>query len=179
VSILFILALSACGSITAQASQTTHSNDNTYGGLPSWLPKSTLPVHRIVVATARLPRLGIEGDTFLALLSHGQVRITMSGPAVPPFVAPPPPTTPVTFTFSLNDASGVVPIRASDFETVDGAGQITSTRLFVDPGPPRFAPLRKTITFQITGTMATGAGSIRWSPEHRPLTTWDFTVEND
>ena len=33
-----------------------------YGGLPSWLPKSSVPVGRVLHASTRQPQLGIEGD---------------------------------------------------------------------------------------------------------------------
>jgi len=169
-------SLAACGSGPVRSAA---NPDNTYGALPSWLPKSTIPVNRIVVASARSPKLGIEGDTIKAILPQGQTLITLSGPTVPPFVTPPPPTTTATFTFSMTATTGTVPIRPGDFELVDGQGHFYSPQAFAGPEPPALAPVGRTVSFEITEVMATGAGSIRWSPDGVPLTTWDFTVEND
>jgi hypothetical protein len=169
-------ALTGCG--TASAHSSPHQN-NTYGAPPSWLPKSTVPVDRIVVARPGDPQLGIEGDTFRAILPHGQTLITVAGPEVPPFVAPPPPTTSATFTISLSHTSGSVPIRPRDFELVDGNRQLFRPQAFSGSHPPAEAPPGRTISFQVTEVMATGAGSIRWSPDGAAMASWDFTVEND
>jgi hypothetical protein len=37
----------------------------------------------------------------------------------------------------------------------------------------------RTVSFEVTEMMATGAGSIRSSPDGVPMAAWDFTVEND
>jgi hypothetical protein len=147
--------------------------------LPAWLPKATVPVNRTVVATAEDPKLGIEGDTIKAVLPRGQTLITLAGPTVPAFVAPPPPTTTATFIVTMSHSSGNVPIRPSDFELVDGAGRIYFPKEFSGARPPRDAPEGKTISFHLTEVMATGAGSVRWSPGGAPTASWDFTVEND
>jgi hypothetical protein len=179
VVVLLVLApalLVACGSGPVASAGNSNS---TYGQLPSWLPKSTVPVNRVVVATVRQPRLGIEGDTMKAILPHGQTLVTVAGPTVPPFVTPPPPTTTATFTISMTHTSGTVPIRAADFELVDGNGRFVYPQTFVSRPPPALAPAGRTVSFEVTETLATGAGSIRWSPSGRPVATWDFIVEND
>jgi hypothetical protein len=79
----------------------------------------------------------------------------------------------------MSHTSGTVPVRAGDFELVDGQGRVFSPKSFVGAEPPVLAPVRRTVSFEITEVMATGAGSIRWSPDGAPMTTWDFTVEND
>jgi hypothetical protein len=175
-AVLLALAglLGSCGSSTHAA----NPND-IYGPLPGWLPKSSIPVNRVVVASTKDPKLGIEGDTIKAILSHGQTLITLSGPAVPPFVTPPPPTTTATFTISVSHTSGTVPIRAIDFALVDGIGRFFYPQTFFGARPPKLAPDGKTISFQVREVMATGAGSIRWAPDGVPLATWAFTVEND
>ncbi len=159
--------------------QSASDGDNTYGPLPAWLPKATVPVNRTLVASAQDPKLGIEGDTFKAVLPHGQTLITLAGPTVPPFVAPPPPTTTATFTISMSRSAGSVPIRPADFELVDGNGRIYYPKAFSGAPPPRVAPEGKTISFHLKEVMATGAGSVRWSPGGAPTASWDFTVEND
>ena len=54
-----------------------------YGGLPSWLPKATVPVGRIVHASLSHSVLGIEGDTVAVTLAGGGVYATAVGPSVP------------------------------------------------------------------------------------------------
>ena len=173
--------LAACGSAAANTSQTVGAgnNDNTYGGLPSWLPKSTVPINRVQVASRTHFVLADEGDTVQVILPRGRTRITLVGPTVPPFVAPPPPVTTATFTVTLSDTSGTVPIQPSDFELVDGAGHFFQPSAFLAPGAPMVAPRGRTVSFQFSEVMATGAGSVRWSPDHHPMVIYDFTVEND
>ncbi len=116
---------------------------------------------RIVAASAKNPKLAIEGDTIRAILPHGQTLVTVSGPTVPPFVTPPPPVTSATFTISLSHTTGRIPLRPVDFELVDGNGRFYSPQSFDGASPPGLAPDRKTVSFQITEVMATGSGSIR------------------
>jgi hypothetical protein len=173
--------LAACGTAAANTSRTasTANNDNTYGGLPSWLPKAKVPINRVQVATKKHFVLAEEGDTVQVVLPKGRARITLVGPAVPPFVAPPPPVTTATFTVTVSDASGTVPIQPSDFELVDGAGHFFHPSAFIAPGTSTVAPHGRTVSFRFSELMAVGAGSVRWSPDHHPMVIYDFTVEND
>lgn len=181
---LLALALAACG--TASASGTTTStttnpgnNPNVYGGTPSWLPRASNSVHAVKVTSWKNPQLGFEGDTFVAQLPNGTARVTLTGPLVPPFVAPPPPTTTCTFTFTMHAISGHVPLSAGDIEFIDGAGVIHHPA-FVGPVPPADAPLGQTLVFRVQAAgVTTGPGAIRWGPNHQTVATWDFTVEVD
>jgi hypothetical protein len=163
--------LAACGS----------SGPQRYGGLPGFLPKSTIPVNRIVSASATDPKLGIEGDTIAATLHAGHVLITVVGPAVPAEgLTPPPPTTPTTFTVTLAEPAGVVPVDAGAFSIVDGQGQVHQPQIAAGaPAPPAVAPAGQTISFELSAVLATGPGTIRWAPQGSPVASWDFTVEID
>ncbi|MBV8464113.1 MAG: hypothetical protein JO368_12510, partial [Acidimicrobiales bacterium] len=175
---VLLLGLAAGCGAAADATQTT-SNNNTYGGLPSWLPKSSVPINRVQVATVRHSVLADEGDTVRVELPKGQTEITLVGPTVPPFVAPPPPTTLATFTVTLSHTTGTVPIVPTDFALVDGAGQLHFPTAFVGAGTPSTAPRGNSVAFQLQLTMATGAGSLRWAPGGHTMVVYDFTVEND
>ena len=153
-----------------------------YGEIPSWLPKAKVPVGRIVVASAAQPRLAIEGDTVSVRLARGHVLATAVGPAVPPLVLPPPPTTRCTFTVTLAAASGVVPLSAHAFTIVDELGRLhhpVVTRQGGGPVPARITPGR-TVTLTVRDVLPTGGGRLRWTPAGtRPVVSWDFDVEVD
>jgi hypothetical protein len=153
-----------------------------YGQIPSWIPKATVPVGRIVEASASRPRLAIQGDSVSVRLARGRVLATAVGPAVPPLTLPPPPTTRCTFTVTLAAASGVVPLSAGAFTIVDELGRLHRplvTRQGGGPLPQRVAP-GETVTLTIRDVLPTGSGRLRWTPEGTlPIVSWDFDVEVD
>ncbi|MGH9020312.1 MAG: hypothetical protein ACRDV0_04765, partial [Acidimicrobiales bacterium] len=150
-----------------------------YGGLPAWLPTTTAPTGQEVAATPAHPQLAIEGDTVRVDLGATTDLVTVTGPSVPPFVAPPPPLTTATLTVSLRSLSGGLTVRASDFTLVDGNGVVLHPQFFVggetaatvSPGRPAVVRVRE--------FMAVGSGSILYAPAGRAIATWEFTVEND
>ena len=98
-----------------------------YGSIPSWLPKATVPVNRIVRASERHPWLAIEGDTVDVTLAGGGADVTAVGPQVPAAdVATVPLKTRVPCTFDVTFArgAGTIPLRASSFTILDELGQL-------------------------------------------------------
>jgi hypothetical protein len=155
------------------------ASNQTYGGLPSWLPKSTVPVSSVLNASPTHPQLGIEGNTMRVTLHGSVILVTMSGPTVPPFTTPPPPVTAATVLLTFVPESGRVPIRANDFSLLDGHGITLRPQSFVG-GQSTLAPSSgQPVSLQITEVMAVGAGSIEWSPGGTAVAEWEFTVEND
>ena len=151
-----------------------------YGGIPSYLPKATLPVNRVVTAPAAQPQLAVQGATVAVTLDGGRVLATAVGPAVPPFVAPPPPAVTATFTVSLAQANGTVPVRVSDFTIRDQTGRLVHPQLVAgEAAPPATVPPGGHVTLQLTAVLPTGEGLLRWTPQGSPLVSWDFVVEND
>jgi len=174
------IGLAACGSASAIRSDAPAVNPNdVYGPLPSWLPKATVPVDKVAVATPRSPQLGIPGNPIEVVLATGRTLVTLSGPTVPPFVTPPPPAVTSTFTITLSRTSGTIPIAASDFQLIDGNGNRFQPTAFVGAQPPKVAPDGRSVTFEVSEFMAVGSGSIRWAPGGVPIATWEYTVEDD
>jgi hypothetical protein len=151
----------------------------TYGGLPSWLPSSSVATNRVVHASAAHPQLAIEGNTVVASVAGGSTTVTMVGPTVPPFVAPPPPATTATFTVTLTKSSTPVVVRAKDFALIDGNGNRFYPSAFVGGATSIVVPAHVSRSVRLREYMAVGSGSIRWAPGGRPLVTWEYTVEND
>ena len=125
-----------------------------YGGIPSWLPKATVRVNRVVTATAAHPELAIEGDTVAVHLPRGRVIMTAVGPAVPEEGRfPIPETTPCRFAVTL--------------AAVRGGG----------PAPVRVAAGHP-VSLTLSAVLPTGNGQLRWTPlGGRPIVSWDFDVE--
>ena len=154
-----------------------------YGGLPSWLPKSTTPTDHLLTATAAHPKVAVEGDTVHVDLAHGQADATVVGPQVPEEGKfPVPATSPCSFTVTLTRVSGDVPLRASDFTILAEDSHLYHPRVSGPPGGPvpRVVKSGQTVMLTIKAVLPTGGGQVRWTPQHGPpLSSWDFDVEID
>ena len=101
-----------------------------YGKLPSWLPKSKVPVGRVVQASAAHPRLGIEGDTIVVHVGSAQVDVTTVGPQVPEEGKfPVPATSPCAFDVTFAKASAPIALRRTDFTVLDELGHLHLLRI--------------------------------------------------
>jgi hypothetical protein len=154
-----------------------------YGGLPSWLPKSTFNPNEVLQASLRKPVLAIQGNTVQVNLAGGHVLATMVGPKVPEDGKfPVPPTSPATFVVTLSHASGVVPISADAFALVDERGTVRHPAITAAGGgalPTRVLP-GKTVSLRMHDVIPTGDGGLLWKPEGRhAIVSWDFVVEID
>jgi hypothetical protein len=171
-AILLMVMLAACGS-------SPHPKSG-LGPLPAYLPTTTQPVDRVVTASAAKPQLAAQGVAVNVDLAAGHVLALVSGPAVPPFVTPPPPAVTATFTVTLSRASEPVPVSLADFSITDQLGR-TFEPSFVtgEAVPPATVLPGTTVTFQVTAVVPTGEGRIHWSPGGKPIVSWDFIVEDD
>jgi hypothetical protein len=151
-----------------------------YGGLPSWLPKATVPVGRVVHASAGHPVLGIEGDTVAVALGHGRALVTAVGPEVPhQGQYPVPATSPCTFIVTFASASGELPVETHTFTLTDEYGHVHHPVV----GPLAGGLLQRhgrTFSLRISDVLPTGNGTLTWAPEGgRAIVSWDFAVEID
>ena len=162
----------------------SYSSPKKYGGLPSWLPRSTLPVGRVVQASAGRPWVAIEGDTVLVKLSHGYVLATRCGPSRSPRQARSQSRRPAR-ALSLSHLPaplGVLPISAGAFSVEDEAGPGRPPeglwRSVVAPSPGRHHPARASPS--ASAGPADRCGQLRWAPEGgTSIVSWDFDVEID
>jgi hypothetical protein len=154
-----------------------------YGGLPSWLPKSTFNPNEVLQASLRKPVLAIQGNTVSVNLTGGHVLAKMVGPTVPENGKfPVPPTSPATFVLTLSHASGVVPLSAAAFALVDERGNVRYPTITVVGGGPLPARLAsgRTLSLRMHDVIPTGDGGLLWKPEGRhAIVSWDFNVEID
>jgi hypothetical protein len=154
-----------------------------YGGLPSWLPKATAPIGRIVHASPAHSVLAIEGDTVAVGLSGAGTLATLVGPSVPETGKfPVPATSPCTFVVTFAQTSGVVPIRAGDFTITDEEGHLHHPEVTAlhRGGLPGSLTAGRPVSLRLYAVLPTGSGSLSWAPAAgRPLVSWDFDVEID
>jgi len=151
---------------------------------PSFLPQKTLKAHadQVLTGTAGRPALTVEGDGVEVHTARWSVLAEVQGPVVPgeglPYQTQ---FTTCTWTITMTQASGPVPIALSDFNTIDHLGHIY--RLSFVPGQPRppsvLGPGRK-VTFEMRAYEVIGEGVMRWAPLGQKIVAmWDFEVEND
>jgi hypothetical protein len=172
-SVLLLGAARACG---------TQANNDKYGSLPRYLPKSTLHPDSVLTGTTKRAAVASEGDSVEVRLPHGSVLTTVTGPEVPgeglSFQTP---ATTCTWTVTLTHARGLVPIALGAFSTLDEVGKIYHPAWVPgQPRPPATVAPGRTVTFELRVVMRTGEGLMRWAPVGpRIVSEWDFVVEND
>jgi hypothetical protein len=154
-----------------------------YGTLPGFLPKTTLDTDATEVGTSAHPALTSQGDAVRATLPDGRsVSITVAGPETPgeglPFQAG---ADTATWTVTLRDASGTIPIRTRAFSAIDSFGKVYRLNLVPgQPRPPAAVHPGQSVSFELRNVMRVGEGDLRWAPaDNDLLATWDFVVEND
>lgn len=171
---LLPLVLTGCG-----ATATAHPK---YGGMPSYLPHSSLRSDSELVGTAQKPAITNQGDTVIASTADGSVRVTVSGPEVPgeglPYQSP---STTCTWIVSLSGATAPIPIDVAEFTSTDHLGTVYHPALVAGaPAPPATLQPGQTATFELRAIMQVGEGLMRWAPGGtRVVASWDFEVEND
>lgn len=175
--VVIIASLSGCSTAP------THSGaQDSYGGLPSWLPKDTTAPNSMLTADLQHPAVTSEGDDVEVHLAQGSVRMTVVGPEVPGEGFPvQPEDTICTWTVTVSHATTPVHLSAADFNTLDHLGTIY--RVAAVPGQPKIpATLQpgQTVRFELRTAMPTGEGVMRYSGgTTHVLSSWDFVVEND
>jgi hypothetical protein len=175
------LAVTAAGA--ARASGPRHGASGLVG-YPAFLPKSTLkvPTDTVLVGTASRSALTSEGDPVKVVTPHWSALMTVSGPEVPgeglPYQTP---ATTCTWSVTVVDVKGSVPISASAFDTIDHDASTYRPALVPgQPVPPRVLKAGDTSTFELRTIEPVGEGLMRWAPLGGHIVSkWDFVVEND
>ena len=169
---------------TPPSSGSAASGSNaTYGTLPGWLPKSTIPVGRIVSASAAHPWLAVEGDTVVVHTAHGTATVTTVGPynnstgmfPLPAFLRS-------TFVMTFTHASGQIPISPTAFVVVDEHGRRYFPRVESSSGgkPPTRIAAGAPVSIHLIVNLSEGSGLLRWSPDgQKTIVGWDYTNEYD
>jgi hypothetical protein len=177
-----VVASGALGVGLAEAVGGPAHHSSTYGGLPSYLPTSSLVPDATLTGTARQPALTSEGDAVRVRLPHGSVLVTVSGPEVPgeglPYQAS---AATATWVVRMSHATGRIPILLRTFSATDSRGMVYHPS-FV-PGqrrPPAVIRQGQVVNFELRVVLAVGEGMMRWAPvDDNLVATWDFVVEND
>lgn len=151
---------------------------------PSFLPKKTLnpDVDATLVGTTAKPAITTEGLAVKVVAEHWNVLITVSGPVVPGEGLPAEPdATTCTWTVTMDQVTGDVPVSIADFHSVDHLGAVFLMGLV--PGehpPPAVLHPGQKLTFQLRAYELVGEGMMQWAPDHKHVVAyWDYTVEND
>lgn len=159
------------------------ASNPTYGTLPSWLPKATVPVGRVVQASVTHPWIGIEGDTVVVHLAGHRVDATLVGPQVPKQGQfPLPKTTPCTFFLTLTHATGQIPITAAHLAIFDARGHRYAPRIRALTGAaaPTHVGSGQSVTMRLDTVLPTGAGEVVWTTDGTaPLVSYEFVTEID
>ncbi|MGO9908597.1 MAG: hypothetical protein ACLP4R_21030 [Solirubrobacteraceae bacterium] len=157
-------------------------------GIPSFIPRDTIAVNRIVTATPSHPQLAIQGDSVLLDLASGRTLATMNGPLYNnKYVGTNDPTVPASFVLTFSKTHGTIPLAPDDFTILDQLGNnIVPTIRVQGGGPlPKQLDSGRHLTLVMSTIISAGDGSIVYNPTgitksgHDPLVGWDFIVEDD
>jgi len=159
------------------------SGNASYGTLPSWLPKATVPVGRVVQASTAHPWIGIEGDTVVVHRDGHAVDATLVGPQVPSEGHfPIPKTTPCTFFLTLTKADGSIPLPLRDIAIFDERGHRYQPTIRSQTGgapPARIGP-GQSVTLRLSTVLPTGSGEVVWTSNGTtPIVSYEFVTEID
>ncbi|HYB26755.1 MAG TPA: hypothetical protein VEF89_09095 [Solirubrobacteraceae bacterium] len=157
-------------------------------GIPSFIPRGTIAVNRIVTATPSHPQLAIQGDSVVLDLTSGDTLATMNGPLYNnKYVGTNDPTIPAQFLLTFTQTHGTIPLAPDDFTILDQLGNNIVPQIRVKGGGP--LPTRldsgQRLTLIMSTIISAGDGSIVYNPTgitqagHKPLVGWDFIVEDD
>lgn len=180
-AVVTVAGLAACSNSSHPAAPPSSQPPLGFRSAPSFLPTATEPVDRVVTATPAHPQLAVQGVGVEVDLASGHGLVTVTGPKVPPFSAPPPPAVTATFAVTISQVSGTIPITPADLTITDQLGRSFHPILVAgEKQPPPTLAAGRSLTFHVTAVMPTGEGRIYWSPtRHHPVVGWDFIVEND
>ncbi len=137
----------------------------------------------VLQASPTHPQLAVQGDTVSVRLGRARALATVAGPAVPrhsPLAAPV--ATVCTFTVTIADRSGSVPLRERAFEIVDELGHVHHPTVSPAAGGalPRRLTAGRSVRLTIRAVLPVGGGRLAWSPSgSSPTVSWDFDVELD
>jgi hypothetical protein len=149
----------------------------------SWLPRALdRPVDQVLVGTTSRPALTVEGDPVEVKTATFSALVVVHGPVVPGeglpyqqhFVTS-------TWTVSLSNVRGTVPISLADFDSIDHQQTIYKPALVPGPQPlPATLHSGQQLSFKIRSVLPIGEGLLRWAPDGDHIVAkWDFQVEND
>jgi hypothetical protein len=162
-----------------------------YGRIPSWIPKATQPSDRIVSATTAHPVLAaVEGDTVRADTGAGSGYVTAVGPSVPGWVEnyahngqwTSSSLAPSTFTLTVAQPKGTIPLKAADFSILTSGGQIVHPAVTLAGGGalPSTVAAGRPLNLTLRAKLPEGEGALRWGPGgKRVLVAWIYALELD
>jgi hypothetical protein len=157
-------------------------------GIPSFIPRDTIAVNRIVTATRSHPQLAIQGTSVQLDLPSGHALATMNGPLYDnKYVGTNDPTVPAQFVLTFTKTRGTIPLAPDDFTILDQLGNNIVPKIRVQGGGalPEQLDSGRRLTLVMSTVISAGDGSIVYDPAgivkagHKPLVGWDFIVEDD
>lgn len=156
----------------------------THSKYPSFLPKKTLnpTVDAPLQGSFTHPALQVQGLPVRVVTSAFTADVKVSGPTVPGAGLPYQNDAVVcTWTVTMHDIHGTVPVLLQDFHSVDHLGStFQMTYAPYTQRPPTVLHAGQSTTFKLRAYELIGEGMMQWSPNHRQLVAmWDYTVEND
>lgn len=154
-----------------------------YGGIPSFIPKASIPIDRVMTASLVHPALAIQGDAVQLRAPSGRALATAVGPNVPDrYQGSFHSDAPVTFDVSFTRVHGAIPIRSHMFLIRDELGTLLHPTLSVaGRGPvPLDVPTGRPFTLILRIRIPIGGGDLEYVPTGRHyLADWAFTAETD
>jgi hypothetical protein len=149
-----------------------------FGAWPSFLPSPTTA--GTAHGSTADPALSYSGSPVVVDLGGTTVTVDVQGPAYPAGTALNAPQVVATFTVVLTDASAPVALGTAHFDVVDHTGAVHELAPAAGRSIPATVRPGSTTTLELTATVPTGEGMLRYAPDGTgTAAAWDYVAETD
>lgn len=147
--------------------------------MPSWLPSQSAP--GTVVGTVQKPALSYQGVEVKVNLDRGNsVVMNVNGPTAPPGTKVGAEEADLTWTVTVSEATGTVPLSVKQFNVQDEAGEYHWAQPVKRSTIPTKIDKGQKVTFKIHTIASSGEGMVRWAPDGKHVVAlWDYIAELD
>ncbi|WCC81143.1 hypothetical protein O6R08_07935 [Cutibacterium equinum] len=106
--------------------------------------------------------------------------MNVNGPTAPPGTKVGAEEADLTWTVTVSDATGTVPLSVKQFNVQDEAGEYHWTHPVTGSTIPAKISKGQKVTFKIHTVATSGEGMVRWAPDGKHVVAlWDYIAELD
>ncbi|MSS46003.1 hypothetical protein FYJ43_08120 [Cutibacterium sp. WCA-380-WT-3A] len=183
-----IALVSGCSASSQGAASATPSSSASGGNpaeqlaaqpMPSWLPSQSAP--GVAVGTLQKPALSYQGVNVKMNLDRGNsVMMTVTGPTAPAGTKVGAKEADLTWTVTISEATGTIPLSVKQFNVQDEAGEYHWAQPVKGSPIPATISKGQTVAFKIHTVASAGEGMVRWAPDGtHVIGLWDYIAELD
>lgn len=147
--------------------------------LPSWVPSPT--TGGTATGSVQRPALSYQGVEVRVELDRGNgVTMNVHGPTAPEGTKVGAEQADLTWTVTVHDATGTIPLSIKQFNVQDESGAYHWAKPVAGSSIPAQISKGQKVTFKIHAVASAGEGMVRWAPDGTHVVAlWDYIAELD